>query len=100
MDDVEDGLSSDGLSSDMNKLTVTANDAILVYYMKQDILSAGKRPEVQCQCCKKDGHVTHHCPELKKPSLKPLPTLSAKMLELVTRVCAQTRGTTALHWLS
>ncbi|KAK3755615.1 hypothetical protein QZH41_017609, partial [Actinostola sp. cb2023] len=67
----------------------------IVYEFTQEILSGGKRPEVQCQCCKRDGHVTTRCPDLRKPVLKPLPSLNTRYLDLVSRVCVQTRGEVA-----
>lgn len=64
----------------------------IVYGFKSEVLSGGRRPEVQCQVCKKDGHMSSRCPDLRKPTLKALPHLNPRVVELVTAVCSKARG--------
>jgi hypothetical protein len=77
---------------DTNKLTSSAMPKQIMYEFQLEILSGGKRPEVQCQYCKKDGHMSSRCPDLKKPTLKALQPLTSRLDELVTSVCSKTRG--------
>ncbi|XP_020897481.1 terminal uridylyltransferase 7 isoform X2 [Exaiptasia diaphana] len=90
-----DDLDGETLTDKMQNLSVVNKGVKIEYQFKTEILSGGKRPEVQCQCCKKDGHITAKCPDLKKPVLKPLPSLPTSYLDIVSRICAQTRGEVA-----
>lgn len=87
-----DDLDGETLSNKMQDLSMATKKVSIMYEFKPEILCGGKRPEVQCQCCKKDGHITSRCPDLKKTVLKPLPLLANSYLDIVSRVCAQTRG--------
>lgn len=83
---------NNGSSNHQEKSKANQLQKPIIYGFKSAILSGGKRPEVQCQVCKKDGHMSNRCPDLRKPTLKPLPPFNPGMDNLVSAVCARARG--------
>ncbi|XP_068726733.1 terminal uridylyltransferase 4-like isoform X2 [Montipora capricornis] len=74
-----------------DRTNITAEQEV-EYRFDAQVFRGNSRPIKTCCYCKEDGHVKENCPDLRKPSLKKLPPMTAGFGDLLDYVCKTCRA--------
>ncbi|XP_068677425.1 terminal uridylyltransferase 4-like isoform X2 [Montipora foliosa] len=74
-----------------DRTNITAEQEV-EYRFDAQVFRGNSRPIKTCCYCKEDGHVKESCPDLRKPSLKKLPPITAEFGALLDYVCTTCRA--------
>ena len=80
-----------GSSKDVNSDTAATQQNV-EYRFDAQVFTGNNRPVKTCCFCKEDGHVKEQCPDLKKPVLVRLPTMTPQFAAVLDFVCKKCRG--------